>query len=127
MHYALLLGLVLSYGAVIASLGLAVATWVSRLGRAVAMCVTGYVLFSLGWIVFTPLEPNFWSVSLLMGSPIFGTFWAACGVTDTPTAPDPTDFWPATLFWTLVMSGIAAILFVATLGTFDRKIRLGSR
>ncbi len=38
--YLALLGLVLAYGAAITSLGLALATWVSRLGRAVALCVT---------------------------------------------------------------------------------------
>ena len=38
--YIVLLGLVLAYGAAITSLGLALATWVSRLGRAIALCVT---------------------------------------------------------------------------------------
>ena len=37
VHVSSVLGLVLSYGAVIASLGLTLATWVSRLGRAVAL------------------------------------------------------------------------------------------
>ena len=41
--YWLFLGLMLAYGAAITSLGLALATWVSRLGRAVALCVTAYV------------------------------------------------------------------------------------
>ena len=40
-NYLVLLGLVLAYGATITSLGLALATWVSRLGRAVALCVDG--------------------------------------------------------------------------------------
>ena len=44
MGFGLLLGLVLAYGAAITSLGLAAATWVRRLGRAVALCVTSYVL-----------------------------------------------------------------------------------
>ncbi len=40
LAYFLLLALVVAYSAVIASLGLALATWISRLGRAVAICVT---------------------------------------------------------------------------------------
>ena len=48
--YFLLLALVLAYSAVIASLGLALATWMSRLGRAVAICVTICVVFSVGWM-----------------------------------------------------------------------------
>ena len=47
--YLLLIGSILAYGAVITSLGLAMATRVSRLGRAVAMCVSAYVVFSIGW------------------------------------------------------------------------------
>ena len=43
--YILLLVLLSAYCVVIASLGLAVATWVSRLGRAVAICVTIVVGF----------------------------------------------------------------------------------
>jgi ABC-type Na+ efflux pump permease subunit len=121
-HYALLLALILSYAAVVTSLGLAAATWVSRLGRAVALCVTAYIVLSIGWIILAVLLPHndSWSLSLCMGSPIFGTLWAACGVTDTPVAPNPTEYWPATLFWDLTMSGAAAILFAATVATFDR-------
>ena len=46
---SLLIGSILAYGAVITSLGLAMATRVSRLGRAVALCVSAYVVFSIGW------------------------------------------------------------------------------
>jgi ABC-type transport system involved in multi-copper enzyme maturation permease subunit len=121
-HYGLLLGLILSYGAVIASLGLALATWVGRPGRAVALAVTIYVVFSIGWIILIFLLDSgpFWTRYLCMGSPFFGTFWAACGVTDTPISPDPTEDWPAALFCALALCGIAVILFAATVATFDR-------
>ena len=49
--YLGLLALIAAYGAAIISLGLALATWVSRLGRAVALCVTAYVGFSVGWLI----------------------------------------------------------------------------
>ena len=51
ISYLLLLGLIMSYCAVITSLGLVMAIWVSRLGRAVALCVSAYVVFSIGWVV----------------------------------------------------------------------------
>jgi ABC-type transport system involved in multi-copper enzyme maturation permease subunit len=120
-HYALLLGLIVSYGAVSASLGLALATWVIRPGRAVALCVTAYIVFSIGWIImFLVLDMSFfWGLCLCMGSPFFGTFWAACGVAGVEISPDPTEYSPATFFWAWAASGIAVILFAATVATFD--------
>ncbi len=41
--------LILAYGVFITSLGLALATWVPRLGRAVALCVVVDVLITVGW------------------------------------------------------------------------------
>ena len=60
ISYLLLLGLIAAYCAVITSLGLVLATWVSRLGRAVALTVSVCVLFSIGWIVllFVLAIPN---------------------------------------------------------------------
>jgi hypothetical protein len=51
MGYLLLMGLVLAYAAAIASLGLAIATWVSQLRRAGAICVSFTVVFAIGWVV----------------------------------------------------------------------------
>ena len=122
LHYALLLGLILAYGAVLASLGLALATWVSRPGRAVALAVTIYAVFSIGSIslIFLLDMGHFWGRYLCMLSPVFGTFWAACGITDTPISPDPKEDWPATLFCALALCGIAVILFAVTVATFNR-------
>jgi ABC-type transport system involved in multi-copper enzyme maturation permease subunit len=121
-HFAVYLALVLSYGTAIASLGLALATWVSRLGRAVALCVSVYVVFSIGWLVGIGLaiSSDFWAIFLWVGSPFFGTFWAACGIATSGVSPDPTEFWSATLIWAAAYGGIAVILFAATLATFDR-------
>jgi ABC-type transport system involved in multi-copper enzyme maturation permease subunit len=41
----------LAQGAVIASVGLALATWIRRLGRAVAASVAGYAFFAFGWLI----------------------------------------------------------------------------
>ena len=42
----------LSYGAAITSVGLALATWVPRLGRAIAINMAIFVLITIGWPVF---------------------------------------------------------------------------
>jgi hypothetical protein len=44
--------MLLAQGAVIASVGLALATWIRRLGRAVAVSVASYSFFAFGWLVF---------------------------------------------------------------------------
>lgn len=80
-------------------------------------------------ISLTPAS-DFWDIFLCVGSPFFGTFWAACGIATSEISPDPTDFWPATLFWALAYGGFGAILFTATLATFDRclgRVALTSR
>jgi hypothetical protein len=43
--------MLLAQGAVIVSVGLALATWIRRLGRAVAVSVASYSFFAFGWIV----------------------------------------------------------------------------
>jgi ABC-type transport system involved in multi-copper enzyme maturation permease subunit len=123
--YFLLLGLILAYIAVITSLGLALATWVSRLGRAVALCVSAYAVFAIGWmsLVMLMFRPDPLGLSLILGSPIYGTGLATAAV----VAPGGMRFDTserqiviATFLWILIHSGIAALLFAATLAVFDR-------
>ena len=45
----LMIGMILAYAAAITSAGLALATWVPRLGRVVSISVLGYVLITVGW------------------------------------------------------------------------------
>ena len=45
----LIVGQMLSYGAAITSVGLALATWVRRLGRAIAINVLIFFFFTVGW------------------------------------------------------------------------------
>jgi ABC-type transport system involved in multi-copper enzyme maturation permease subunit len=124
-HYLLLLGLVLAYGAVITSLGLALATWVSRLGRAIALCVTAYVVFSIGWAVVVAIlyEPDPFGLYLAMGSPLFGTVFGTFVTSSSVHMPPSTsavEIGSAMLVWIIVHSGIAAALFMAALASFDR-------
>jgi ABC-type Na+ efflux pump permease subunit len=123
-HFLLLLGLILAYCAGICSLGLALATWVSRLGRAVALCVSAYVVFAVGWMFFVTLvtRPSPLGWAMMMGSPCYGTSLAVSAVSPVG-APHPGGGQRsgiAPFFWISVHSGIAALLFAATLRTFDR-------
>ena len=74
----LMLGLILAYAAAITSLGLALATWVPRLGRAVAWSVTAYALAAIGPVAvaiypaFRSLVPYPDAEVFLPVSPYFG-------------------------------------------------------
>jgi ABC-type transport system involved in multi-copper enzyme maturation permease subunit len=124
VSYLLLLGLVLAYGAAITSLGLALATWVSRLGRAVALCVSAYVVFSIGWLVLIALffVGDGMIVTMIMGSPLYGTPLATMAVSPAERfiGENSTLVTVGSVLWTLIYGAAAALLFAATLATFDR-------
>ena len=73
LGYFFLMGLMLVYCVVIASLGLAIATWVSRLGRAVAICVAIVIGFSIGWcfLIASLFNRDYLGIPLIMGSPLY--------------------------------------------------------
>jgi ABC-type transport system involved in multi-copper enzyme maturation permease subunit len=123
--YLGLLGLIAAYGAAIISVGLALATWVSRLGRAVALCVAAYVMFSIGWLILvilmaSPGRPIL--LTLMMGSPLCGTYFATIGVALRPhLGPEgEADVWGGIVLWILIHGGVALGLFAATSASFDR-------
>ena len=125
IHYLLLLGLIVAYGAGIASLGLALATWVGRLGRAIALCVSAYVVFSVGWVFLIVLVFNRDQVglSLVMGSPLYGIPLATSAVAAGRHFLSSNDELAAgvgALLWILIHGGVAAVLFAAVVATFDR-------
>ena len=128
ISYVLLLGLVATNSAVITSLGLVMATWVSRLGRAVALCVSAYIVFSIGWLFLVfllaipgPANEHF-LIPMVMGSPFYGTIFATMAV-----APGDLHF-PGgaytagfgALIWIVIDAAVALLLFVTALATFDR-------
>jgi ABC-type transport system involved in multi-copper enzyme maturation permease subunit len=122
--YVLLIGLMLAYSVVIASLGLALATWISRLGRAVAMCVGIVVGFSIGWLflVVSVCSRDFVGIPLVMGSPLYGTAVAVSGVgsdSHRPMGPDASYALAGAMIWIVLHGGAAALLFGATVATFD--------
>ena len=86
IQYFLFVALLLAYSAVIVSMGLALATWQSRLGRAVASCVAAYIALSIGWpalVLAITLGGNANDrviLPLVMGTPLYGTIFATLGL-----------------------------------------------
>jgi ABC-type transport system involved in multi-copper enzyme maturation permease subunit len=126
IHFLLLIGTILGYGAVITSLGLALATWVSRLGRAVALCITAYVVFSIGWpiLIGVLFKPDSLGRSLMMGCPAVGTLAviSLIGRDVFPYQYDEGTYTVAATLWTAFNLLAAANLFAATVMTFDRRL-----
>ncbi len=123
-RYFVLIGSILAQGAVITSLGLAVATWVSRLGRAVALCVAAYVVFSIGWpiliAVLVPSDPL--GPCLVFGCPAVGTYVATDLIGTSGFASQVNDavYSAAVTVWMVLDLAAAAALFAATVSSFDR-------
>jgi ABC-type transport system involved in multi-copper enzyme maturation permease subunit len=111
--------LVLVHGAALTSLGLALATWIPRQGRAVGLCVTAYVVVSVGWMILI--------VSLISGprraepllalSPIF----ASVNLCEAVALPNHFPVWTLaiTSFWLVVVAAATMLLLILTYVTFD--------
>jgi hypothetical protein len=121
----LVVGLVVAYGAALTSLGLALATWVPRLGRAVGLCVAAHVGVTVGWVVFavimTPGAPGMTGPGLASFSPFLGVMLPSIEMQMKRSIPD---FWDQVVgwltFWSLVDAALAAVLLRAVLVTFNR-------
>jgi ABC-type transport system involved in multi-copper enzyme maturation permease subunit len=121
----LMAGLVLAYGAAITSLGLALATWLTRLGRAVALSVMAYVFVTAGWIfiamaLFQRVHGD--TVRGLAGaSPWFGAAMLTHRAMNMTRYSHYDDYYPVWEgFWIALCIGAAVLLALGTLATFDR-------
>jgi ABC-type transport system involved in multi-copper enzyme maturation permease subunit len=117
----LVFGMVLAHGAAVTSLGIALATWVSRIDRALILSAAASVLVTVAWIplILFLFGGNDFSLGLASGSPLLGV-----GVFTTELAHASTADWPIrlrwALFWIIAYCGIAVGLLWATLASFDR-------
>jgi ABC-type transport system involved in multi-copper enzyme maturation permease subunit len=134
----LIVGEMLSYGAAITSMGLALATWIRRLGRAIAINVVIFVLITVGWplffesVIWRPLlawlaarwdmasVDGQWLFSGMMaispfGAPIVTLEW----LIDKP-GHSRWKFWLLASGWCAVASAFAALMFWAALKSFNR-------
>ncbi len=128
ISYLLLLGLITANSAVITSLGLVMATWVNRLGRAVALCISTFVVFSIGWVLLVFLlaipgqATDHFIVPMVMGSPLygmlFGTLALSAGGPQFPGGPNSAGV--GAFIWIVIDGTVALLLFMTVLATFDR-------
>jgi ABC-type transport system involved in multi-copper enzyme maturation permease subunit len=122
-----------AYGAFVTSLGLATATWVSRPGRAAALCVGGYLLATVGLfflilasIVYSSTEERWVAFSPFGGALILTANAGSLGPPHFPGSSRPAGFgailydFRRELFAIGAYGAAAAILLAATLATFDR-------
>jgi ABC-type transport system involved in multi-copper enzyme maturation permease subunit len=139
----MMIAMILAYAAAITSFGLALATWIPRLGRVIGITVVAYVLIAAAWPLFLDVLPRLpafrtslaqwlsdWD-GLALASPFFGIFattdWASrlsfvsYGFWPGFAGPPPVHgnvLW--SVFWIGAYSAVAALLMSATLRTFDR-------
>jgi ABC-type Na+ efflux pump permease subunit len=116
-------GLVLACGAALTSLGLALATWMPRPNRALAVTVTAYILVTVGWfflaLVLTMHSPGVTGPALASASPFIGAIFPAIQMQHNSGSD-----WEVCVFslsmWITLYIAVAVVLLLATLATFDR-------
>lgn len=109
--------LVLSYGAAFTSLGLALAVWIRKPGRALALSVVFYVLSNVVWIFLMILFSIRGETPIPSGSPWFGAGWLTAEFERSYSHNDAA-LWGA-IIWSVVYSIFAVVLGIATLLSFD--------
>jgi hypothetical protein len=120
---ALMAALILAYGAAITSLGLALATWIPRMGLAAALTVGLYTSMSIAWIPLSLMlfgEGPAARASRAAGSPAMGVgaYSSMLAGNGTPQEFATQTLW--TLFSTIAYGSLALALLLATIGTFNR-------
>ena len=112
-----------SAGAAWTSVGLALSTWVPRLGRAVSGAVGLYAIVNLTCVVLNEVN----HVSDGRGLSEISPFYGSCFLTHSIIFQDLRDYYIAWgLFCTLANTAVAVILLLATLATFNRCLgRIG--
>jgi ABC-type transport system involved in multi-copper enzyme maturation permease subunit len=125
-QYFLFVALLLAYSTVIVSMGLALATWQSRLDRTLASCVAFYIALSIGWpaLVMVLALGTQWGdrviLPLVMGTPLYGTLFGTLGLSGPHHMPGvASGIWIGASLWIAIYGGLAALLFAATVATFD--------
>jgi ABC-type transport system involved in multi-copper enzyme maturation permease subunit len=130
--------ILLAQGAVVTSVGLVLATWIRRIGRAVAVSVTCFAVLAFGWIILVEFGLEILAELGLLPvndrgtveffAEIFATACPAGGqmVTFTtsswPPAQSRVAFYIGQLIVLLANNGFALIVYALTLATFDRCV-----
>ncbi len=123
---ALMGGFILGCGAAITSLGLAVATWIARFGRAIGLCVTVYVLGAVAWPILVGILSSLFQTrgrgeeGMMMASPFFGPGMMTDYFARSFVYLQDREILTWGVVWVVVDFVAAVVLFLATLATFDR-------
>ncbi len=127
----------LAQGAAVTSIGVALATWSRRLGRAVAVSVSSYVLVTFGWILCLELVPEilvktgliprqdsgmqeFISMLVAIACPFFSQL-VVLGTMSLPPS-DGMAFHIGQLIVVLGILLLALAVLALTLATFNRSV-----
>jgi ABC-type Na+ efflux pump permease subunit len=118
-------GLVIAYGAAITSLGLALATWTSRMGRAIGLTAGLHVIVMIAAIpvgmIFFSSDPGGAAFGVASASPFFGVGYSSAtfgGNAGPGHELGRHAAWIAA--WIVAYGLVAAGLLLATLKTFNR-------
>ena len=124
----LILGLILAYGAALTSLGLVMATWISRVDRAVIATVSAYVLVAVAWptaMIFVFPHDDLYGPGSASASPFIGVAFTGLQVVEQ-NAPWRGDHWWGHLAWAaswmLFFLAVSALLLILELSRFNRKL-----
>jgi len=134
----LVVGEMLTYGAAITSMGLALATWVPRLGRAIAIDVGIFVLITIGWphlfesVIWQPLrdwlatsweltggETRWFNSGMMAISPFAAPIVTLDCFLQYPSSTR-WNFALVVMAWCALATTFAAAMFWAAKKTFDR-------
>jgi ABC-type transport system involved in multi-copper enzyme maturation permease subunit len=122
---ALIGGLVVAYGAAITSLGLALATWLPRMGRAIGLTAGLYIVVLIGAIpvgtILFGKDPSGARDGFASASPFWGVGFSSAMFGGTAGPRHEIDKQAAWLvFWTVAYGLVAIGLLLATLKSFNR-------
>jgi ABC-type transport system involved in multi-copper enzyme maturation permease subunit len=126
MNLALFFALLATYAALVTSVGLAIAVWVSRQGLAAGLGVGLYVLACFGWpflSAMTSRGEDSPGVVLMLGSPFVGAVLGVLAVAEGTPEILFTRSLPEALAFGSLIQGLAALaIYAIACGSFDRKM-----
>ena len=115
--------IVLAQGAAVTSVGIALATWVPRVDRALILSAAATVAVTVAWVplAFFVFQGNQLSLGLASASPFLGVALITTEMARaTPAEWQERVGWA--VFWTIAFSVVAAGLLWAALASFDRCV-----
>jgi len=117
--------LIALYGAALTSFGLAVATWTTKPGRAVAITMAAYIGVTVGWlflvVLLLPNGGGSTGPGLISASPFCGPMFL--GIVSRQRYPPNVEWFELLtwiFFWCVVYAGATVAFFLAALASFDR-------